>query len=175
MAPMQKNILAGLLIIAFLGSPAQPARAEYIDEIHAPVEEVWETALQVLKPYGIHKKKEKSHFVETKWAEDTVSRRYGRFMKFKKQSFTRRYKIQMRMSQDYDFVRVQTKLKSEEKPFNSVRDTGWKKSQPDYQEYLLEKEAFMKVVRRIESNRNLEAPQNPPADESAPKQNSGPA
>ena len=125
----------------------------YTDEINAKVEDVWKAAQEIFEPIGIHKKNEKKKTLESIWIQDDVVRSRGWLKKLDKQHFRRRYKIRGKFKQAYDFVKVEISLNVQDLPQSGVRENMWRSVKPDYQDYQIEKETFMKILMRVEEYR----------------------
>ncbi len=151
---MKKHIfLFAVLLFSF-----SRALYAYTDQITVKAEEAWKMTLEVLSPRGISKQDDKNYVLETKWVTDRVTRSRGLLKNIAKQTYERRYRLKVKVTQrDYD-TEIEIRGTFQERPYEQNSSILlWKKYRPEGIDYDLERQTFMQILNRLALARN---PQN---------------
>ena len=131
-----------------------PQAFAYSDHIGVSTDEVWQAAVQVFKPYGIHRSDESKKNLETNWMQDQVVRSRGLLKKIAKARYDRRYRLKFRVSEKAGGADVEIKGVFEEKPVDIGFSVPWKRvGGVEIDDADIEQDFFMKILRRMEKNR----------------------
>lgn len=140
-----------IMSLCFVG--AAPAFASYQDEIGAGVEEVWQSAREILKPYGIQKEVYKKKVLETKWIEDRIERSRGILKKVASEMYLRQYKIKVELTPLPDRTGIKVSGSFREKPLEAPPAVSWRPIKPGLQDYDLERDFFFHILEKVQQLR----------------------
>ena len=147
-----KGRLFFLVIWVMASALCQKTGLAYTDQITVKAEEAWTAALDVVKPYGLHKTDAKKKLIETDWVHDTVVRK-GKWL-FKgvfSKTYERRYRLSLRiMQRDYD-TEIEVRGNFQERPKEVQSNLFmWQKVKPDADDLDVERAVFMRILSRLE-------------------------
>jgi hypothetical protein len=152
-------LLRGLFIVApLLAVFSQPSLEAYTDAILASPDEIWKAAEEVLEPYGIHKSDAQKYFLETRWIEDRVPRKRNLLPVIQlsarvKQTFERRYRIKVQISEVGNETQITIKGKFQDRPLAIHPQNRWRPAKPQFEDFDAERQIFYKILRQLEINR----------------------
>ncbi len=149
-----RKVLLVMLFVVFAGMSSLDA---YTDQITVKAPEAWQVALKIMKPYGIKKEDPKTMTIETKWIKDTVVRSRGPLKKLTGKYYERRYRLKVSVTQrDYDTeiqIKGRYQIRSLDTRSNLIL---WETIKPTAQDYQIEQDIFMNILKTLEVARNSE-------------------
>jgi hypothetical protein len=148
-----RTVFACLCLFLLLQEPA----AAYTDDIQAPAEQVFKAAREVLEPFGIRKMDPEKKQIESQWIEDRVVRTRRLLpigIKTKlKQTYDRRYRIQIECQETPPITRITVKGRFQVKLVEGYPISHWQLVKPQLVDYDAERDFFFKILRKLEENR----------------------
>lgn len=147
-----RKIAAAVILSVLWG---QSAAFAYTDQITVKAPEAWEAAKEVLKPRGVKKIDEENYIIETKWVTDRVVRSRGMLKQFASQTYERRYRFRVKVTQrDYD-TEIEVKGTFQERPHETNSSIlMWQSYRPEGIDYDVERQVFMQILNRLELARS---------------------
>lgn len=149
-----KKIVKTLLAFGLLSLMAfSPRGWAYVDQLQAPADEVWLAVHQTAVPLGIKKENEAKRELETKWKEDRVVRKDKLSRGIFKQSYKRRTRYKIFLTETDGLSEVSIKAKYQFKNPDAGINGLWKTFKPDSEDKEMERALFFQILRRVEENK----------------------
>ena len=142
-----------LVCFFFFLFPPLPAGWGYSDEIAVPIDEVWQAATHVLSPRGIRKADAKKREIETQWVEDQAVRASGLLKRYASRVVRRRHRVKVKLIEGANATQVILKGNFQIKSLDTPPGVPWESAKPQSGDYDVERDAFMKILKKIETDR----------------------
>ena len=126
------------------------SQAMYSDDVIVHMDSGWKAAQNVAKPTGIKKADEKKHKLETHWTEDQVVRRSGPLKKWTSQTYRRRFRYTIQLTQQHELLHFEILGEFEQKPAQSPPQAPWRKAPPFSEDYDVERSVFMQILGELQ-------------------------
>jgi hypothetical protein len=149
---------------------AIPPLPAYNEELGVMPDEIWKALHDMLGPNGIDREDTSKWVMTTAWKDDVVRHGRGRFKKYLKQSYERRYQFRITLFERQYSTVMQINGLFRERPYGAAPAVMWKSIQPQSEDYILELEFFKAFLAQLNKNR-LEAAQKKPIPQSSAEQN----
>ena len=150
---MMKNIRRTILVIGIFTTISSAEVWAYIDQVQAPADEVWLAVHQTGSSLGIKKENEAKRELETKWKEDRVVRANKLTRGFFKESYIRRTRYKILLTETGGLSEVSIKGKHQFKNPDAGIKALWKTFKPNSEDKEMERSLFFQILRRVEENK----------------------